>query len=89
MPESYLFMDYDHYIEDGCPMPSHELIRARRRALGLSLEDLAGRLRADWPNVDKPVLSRLENGKRGITIEELRWIAKALNCQPADLIEPL
>lgn len=69
-------------------MPSHQLIKARRQALGLSLEDLAERLRPDW-SVDKSLLSRLENGHRSINIEELRWIAKALECQPADLIEPI
>lgn len=55
-------------------------IRRRRKALGMTLEDLAFQIGGDNGN-----LSRLERGKQGYSDEMLRKIAKALGCSVADL----
>lgn len=55
-------------------------IRRRRKALKLTLEDLANRVDSDTGN-----LSRIETGKQGANEEMLRKIAQALGCSAADL----
>lgn len=55
-------------------------IRRRRKALGMTLEELAFQIGGDNGN-----LSRLERGKQGYSDEMLRKIAQALGCSVADL----
>jgi SOS-response transcriptional repressor LexA len=55
-------------------------IRRRRKALGMTLEELAFQIGGDNGN-----LSRLERGKQGYSDETLRKIAQALGCSVADL----
>lgn len=55
-------------------------IRKRRKALGMTLEELALQVGGDNGN-----LSRLERGKQGYSDEMLRKIAQALGCSVADL----
>lgn len=55
-------------------------IRKRRKALGWTLEELAGRVDSDTGN-----LSRIERGRQGANDELLRKIARALGCGIADL----
>lgn len=55
-------------------------IRRRRKALKMTLEELAFRVEGDNGN-----LSKLERGKQGYSEETLRKIAAALGCSVADL----
>lgn len=55
-------------------------IRRRRKALKMTLEELAFQIGGDNGN-----LSRLERGKQGYSDEMLRKIAHALGCSVADL----
>lgn len=70
-------------------MPIHDRIKQRRHVLGISLETLADRLRPYWPTVTRGALSRIENGDRAVPVERLRAFAKALECEPTDLLDPL
>lgn len=58
-------------------------IRSRRMILGISQESLSEIL-----DVHRNTISLLETGKRGISLELLAAIAKALNCQPYELLIP-
>jgi hypothetical protein len=82
----------DWHSED--PMPTYSRIRERRHALGLSQEDLATRLRAILPihhrrMFNKSVVSVIESGLRELYVDELPYFAKALECSPLDLLDPL
>ena len=57
-------------------------IRARRKALGLTQAQLAGRL-----GIPQSCISRIERGRRDLTVTGTlpRW-ARALECAPADLL---
>lgn len=58
-------------------------IRARRKNLKMTLEKLALEIGSDTGN-----LSRIERGQQSVTTEKIAAIAKALNCQPIDLLMP-
>ena len=58
-------------------------IRSRRMILGISQELLSEML-----DVHRNTISLLETGKRGISLELLAAIAKALNCQAYELLIP-
>jgi transcriptional regulator with XRE-family HTH domain len=58
-------------------------IRVRRRALGLTLGDVA---KGAGTNV--PSLSRMERNKQGLLYADLESIASALSCAVLDLIPP-
>ena len=56
-------------------------IRARRKELKMTLEQLALEIGSDTGN-----LSRIERGQQSLTTEKISVIAKALNCSPVDLM---
>jgi phage repressor protein C with HTH and peptisase S24 domain len=58
-------------------------LREWRHVRGLTLEQLAARV-----GTDKTQLSRLEKGKRRLTMDWLERIAPALGCEPVDLLGP-
>lgn len=61
-------------------MPLGQAIRKRRKALGLTLQQLADRTLADTGN-----LSRIERGEQGLSEAMLRRVCTALDCSPAFL----
>jgi amino-acid N-acetyltransferase len=61
-------------------MPLGQAIRKRRKALGLTLLELAKRVDADSGN-----LSRIERGSQGLSEAMLRRLCAALDCTPAFL----
>ncbi|MCX7627934.1 MAG: amino-acid N-acetyltransferase [Methylophilaceae bacterium] len=63
-------------------MPLGHVIRQRRKALGLTLQQLAARVATDTGN-----LSRIERGLQGISEPMLMRICAALNCTPAALYQ--
>lgn len=56
-------------------------IRARRKQLKMTLEQLALEIGSDTGN-----LSRIERGQQSVTTDKISLIAKALNCLPVDLM---
>lgn len=68
-------------------MPSSNRIRAVREALGLSLDDLVERMHPYWPGLDKSALSKIERGKRNLSVQRLKHFATALGCDPKDLLD--
>lgn len=60
--------------------PGNRLREMRKRA-GLDQDELAAAVGAT-----QPAISNLENGKRPLTIEWMRILARALNCSPADFL---
>ena len=59
-----------------------QAVRARRRAAGLSLEELAGR-----SGVSATMLSEVERGLKNPTVKLAWQVARALGCSLSDLIE--
>lgn len=56
-------------------------IRARRMALSLSQEALA-----DYAEVDRSHMGKIERGERNVTFLNILRIAKAVQCKPSDLL---
>ena len=56
-------------------------IRELREARGLSAADLAEKV-----GTSQPQITRLERGERRLTVDWMQRIAKALDCQPSDLM---
>ncbi len=56
-------------------------IRARRMALALSQEALA-----DYAEIDRSHMGKIERGERNVTFLNILRIAKAIQCQPSDLL---
>lgn len=66
--------------------PPHISLKILRVALGLTLEEVAGRVEeitGDKPT--KGALSGIENGHRGISAELLRALEQALNLEPGSI----
>jgi transcriptional regulator with XRE-family HTH domain len=55
-------------------------IRAKRTALGLSQEALA-----DFAEIDRSHMGKIERGERNLTFLNLVRIAHAMQCEPSDL----
>jgi transcriptional regulator with XRE-family HTH domain len=55
-------------------------IRAQRMTLGLSKEALA-----DYAEIDRSHMGKIERGERNVTFLNILRIAKALQCKPSDL----
>ncbi len=55
-------------------------IRARRMALALSQEALA-----DYAEIDRSHMGKIERGERNVTFLNILRIAKAVQCTPSDL----
>jgi SOS-response transcriptional repressor LexA len=62
-----------------------EMLRKRRMALGLRLQDVCYRVEELGGTVDHSGLSRIESGKRWPTEETLNYILKALQCTLEEL----
>ncbi|MDI5891106.1 helix-turn-helix domain-containing protein [Halomonas rhizosphaerae] len=58
-----------------------ERVRYRRRACGLSQDNLAL-----LSGIDRSYVGRIERGEVNITVEKLYRIAKVLVCEPATLL---
>jgi len=56
------------------------VIRARRMALALSQEALA-----DYAEIDRSHMGKIERGERNVTFLNILRIAKAVQCKPSDL----
>jgi transcriptional regulator with XRE-family HTH domain len=59
-------------------------VRARRKAVGLSQEELAHEA-----GVDRTYVSQVERRQRNLTISVLARLAVALNVAPAELLKPI
>lgn len=62
-------------------VPLQNRLRARRLELGLTLEDVAERAHMSLISVQ-----RKETGERQLKVRELEALAKALECEPEDLL---
>jgi transcriptional regulator with XRE-family HTH domain len=56
-------------------------IRQARQAKGFTQQQLAQRT-----GIDQAAISRMENGKQRITVDDLRIMAEALGIDPRDLL---
>lgn len=56
-------------------------VRARRTALGLSQEALA-----DFAQIDRSHMGKIERGERNVTFLNILRIAKAIQCKPSELL---
>ena len=55
-------------------------VRARRAELGLSQEALA-----DYAEIDRSHMGKIERGERNVTFLNIVRIAKAIQCEPSEL----
>jgi transcriptional regulator with XRE-family HTH domain len=58
-----------------------EAVRARRKALELSQEALA-----DYAEIDRSHMGKIERGERNVTFLNIVRIAEAIDCKPSDLL---
>lgn len=58
-----------------------EAVRARRKALELSQEALA-----DYAEIDRSHMGKIERGERNVTFLNIVRIAAAVDCKPSDLL---
>lgn len=58
-----------------------ENVRRQRKCRGVSQEDLAF-----FAGIDRSYMSRVERGIVRITLEKVYLIAKALDCEPGELL---
>jgi transcriptional regulator with XRE-family HTH domain len=72
---------YVRLVADNTKAPNR--IRELREAQGLSQAELARQI-----NVTPPALQKVEIGSRKLDQQWMRRIAKALGCDPADLLPP-
>jgi transcriptional regulator with XRE-family HTH domain len=74
--------------ENGAPIVRRaaENVRALRQLRGLSLDALAQRLEQLGHPIALNGLSKLENGKRGVDVDDLIALAIALDCSPNRLM---
>ena len=66
---------------DGSLKRLGEAVRAARKALAMSQEALA-----DASGIDRSHMGKIERGERNITFLNIVRIAKAVGCQPSDLL---
>jgi transcriptional regulator with XRE-family HTH domain len=73
------------------PLPSavfvQELAAARGRK-GLTQQQLADRLEALSAPIDRSTIGKIEAGKRGVSVDEIFYFARALGISPLSLIVP-
>lgn len=67
--------------KDGYLVRFGEAVRARRKALELSQEALA-----DYAEIDRSHMGKIERGERNITFLNIVRIAAAIECKPSDLL---
>ena len=58
-----------------------QAVRARRKALALSQEALA-----DYAEIDRSHMGKIERGERNVTFLNIVRIAKAIQSKPSDLL---
>lgn len=58
-----------------------ESIRARRKGLELSQEELA-----DYAGIDRSHMGKIERGERNVTMLNIARIAEAMQCKPSELL---
>jgi transcriptional regulator with XRE-family HTH domain len=58
-----------------------EAVRTRRKALELSQEALA-----DYAEIDRSHMGKIERGERNVTFLNIVRIAEAIDCKPSDLL---
>jgi transcriptional regulator with XRE-family HTH domain len=58
-----------------------EAIRARRKELHLSQEELA-----DYAGIDRSHMGKIERGERNVTLLNIARIADAMSCKPSELL---
>jgi transcriptional regulator with XRE-family HTH domain len=58
-----------------------EAVRARRKEIGLSQEALA-----DYAEIDRSHMGKIERGERNVSFLNILRIAKAIQCKPSDLL---
>lgn len=63
-------------------MTTGEIIKERRKALGLTQDDLAKKMGYK----SREAISSVERNKEDLTTDRIRKFAHALNCAPADLM---
>lgn len=56
-------------------------VRQRRMTLGLSQEALA-----DYAEIDRSHMGKIERGERNVTFLNILRISKAIQCKPSDLL---
>ena len=61
-------------------------VRTLREHQGLSQQDLADRLKELGIAMDRSAIARLENGRRGISVPEMLFLALALSVAPVHLL---
>jgi transcriptional regulator with XRE-family HTH domain len=57
------------------------VIRAKRKAMGMSQEELA-----DHAQLDRSHMGRIERGERNVSVINLMWIARAMSSTLAEII---
>ena len=72
--------------ENGSANASGRHIRKRREELGMSQEELAGKLQLAGLPISQKAISRIENGERVVPDFELLYFAEALRISPAGLL---
>ena len=60
------------------------LIRARRKALSLTQQDVAARI-----GMSRASLANIETGRQKVLVHQLYALAEALDLSPADLLPPI
>lgn len=58
-----------------------EIIKTRRKELGLTQENLAEKIK-----LSRPGLANIESGRQGILVHSIYEIAEALDLKPHDLV---
>lgn len=58
-----------------------ESVRARRKGLDLSQEELA-----DYAGIDRSHMGKIERGERNVTLLNILRIAEAMHCKPSSLL---
>ena len=58
-----------------------ESVRARRKGLALSQEELA-----DYAGIDRSHMGKIERGERNVTLLNILRIAEAMHCKPSNLL---
>lgn len=56
-------------------------IRARRKGLNLSQEELA-----DHSGIDRSHMGKIERGERNVTLLNIARVAEAMQCKPSELL---
>jgi transcriptional regulator with XRE-family HTH domain len=70
-----------HRDEEGQLKRLGEVVRARRKSIGVSQEALA-----DAAQLDRSHMGKIERGERNLTLLNLSRIATALDARPSELL---